>query len=112
MMLSNEQCIQVAEKVWRWNKYRIDDFQKENNLRDYINSWSGFGRTVEAMAERKYYFIADDIYIGFLHETKRHGDRNGPPDYFWSRQCPVISINDFIEEAHLAALEAIDAEGS
>jgi len=64
--MTNEQCIEVAEKVWglsadnilgEYNEYLCEvEYQtnktKDEWLRDAVNSWQGFGRTVEAMEKR------------------------------------------------------------
>ena len=97
MTLTNEQCIQVAEKVWGWKKtefsktyptaepvWKDEEGRSTRDIVYAVNSWSGFGKTVEAMFGR-------GIAIqNILFETP----------------------NEMIEATHLAALEAIDAEGS
>ena len=110
-MLTNEQCIEVAEKVWGWEcKPRedhgwytfsgIDKFNYEYTyhidwLIGQINSWKGFGRTVER-AKRiidgifwaKFTTLYDNFITGRL-----------PKEEFWA-------------QSHLATLEALNEEGS
>lgn len=120
-MLTNDQCIKIAVKVWGWDpadcpyfkkaaeQLSTDSFEVEATdlLRAEVNSWQGFGRTVEAMEKIGYVFIADDVYVGFhpkeLVRCQRHVRGLEAPKYQWSRQF----TDDFIEETHLAALEAL-----
>ena len=113
----------VAENVWKyvrsWDEqdqrymwFSEEDSFEDRNIIEEVNSWEGFGRTVEAMAARRFVFIADDVYIGFIPETKRHCERTGePPDFQWSRQIPNEHLNDFIWEAHQTALDAVNGDG-
>ena len=103
-MLTNDQCIQVAEKVWGW----VGEFWSEDawetpdgngwigKINDEVNSWSGFGRTVEAIAERKVYFIGNGFYWwnDFGHQSV---------SIEWKSEKPL----EIIEATHLAALEAV-----
>ena len=107
--MTNSQCIEVAEKVWGWDKkFLINvwmdygpegsefDIWREEYLQEEVNSWQGFGRTVVSMRE--------------------HPNRNE----FFTRSYVAMAgylagntgVNALFEEHHLAALEAIDAEGS
>ena len=114
--MTNDQCIEIAEKVWGWGnlneKYNDDRHEHTRYLpecvewemnysfgewiKELVNSWQGFGRTVEA--------------INYL---------------YWSGKINVDTYNQFIDELvlamfqvpfnvevvcriiHLAALEAI-----
>ena len=60
-----------------------------------IPSWTGFGQTVEAMAERKVYFIGNGFYWwnDFGHQSV---------SIEWKSEKPL----EIIEATHLAALEA------
>ena len=104
-MLTSEQCIEVAEKVWGWVKHpqgwyypgpeiKIDQLNYARDEKAYIesqvNSWQGFGRTVEAMAEEGFKF----------------GYSNGVA-YFFNEQIQVEIEGDMILATHLAALEAM-----
>ena len=111
-MLTNDQCIEVAEKVWWWKCKphedrgwytfsEIDKFNYEYTypidwLRDEVNSWTGFGRTVEAMAGKGYAFSCDDGVVYFI----KYGDQ-------WEGFYGVSPFKNFIEATHLAALEAM-----
>ena len=123
--MTNSEYIEVVEKVWGFELSKNPNFYRsiwthpsedetmiihDWDIEGKVNSWQGFGRTVEAMAKRGCIFIADDIYIGFILESKRHVERQGPPAFMWSRQLPRDSLNNFIEETHLAALEAVREE--
>lgn len=99
-MLTESQCIEVAEKIWgchtngsRWWRSK-DDIQSHNIwLMDYdaiqkeVNSWTGFGRTVEAMAGKNII-----IEVVAKHYT----------DYLRG----AITKEQLWEATHLAALEA------
>ena len=130
-MLTNDQCIQVAEKVWGWNiqKEQLKDQGSnycdiDNWLKGKVNSWSGFGKTVEAMAERGYFIKLKPSIIRDIPEQRfermgvefikppRSKDENlkyGVAGF----QLPnmVESVQRYrtylIEATHLAALEAI-----
>ncbi len=97
--MDSNQYIEVAEKVWGWDSHS-DEFIEgdEQALKKEVNSWQGFGRTVEAMDKtktglkklmrfRKLALIAMDEMIA--GET---------------------SISKGIETTHLAALEAVRKE--
>lgn len=97
-MLTNEQCIEIAEKVHDWsitwgkdgyakvvwmeNGIRCEEFMTDEQIHDETLSWQGFGRTVEAMAERG--FPCHDII-----------------------KKSVAAPEQVIELTHLAALEAL-----
>lgn len=98
--MTNSQCIEVVEKVWGWEHtydpkvpYPTHFFKSPNNdsfigierFKEQLNSWTGFGRTVEAMAERGIQFKQ------LMQMTGLHG-------------------GSVIEAAHLVALEAIKDE--
>ena len=126
-MLSNEQYIAVAEKVWGllcggilteydWYLACVEyqtNLTKEEWLKEEVNSWAGFGRTLEAMAQRHYWFepafCTDHRYdcISFVHKTLA-----SYPIHNYSLDL----LEELIEATHLAALEAVrkekeDAEG-
>jgi len=106
----NEQCIEVAEKVWGWKlvptnfddpegtKVWVDDNNNvhptfgigDKALRE-VNSWQGFGRTMEAMRghpERHTFHIKLQVATtGYLAES--------------------TGQSILFEATHLAALEAI-----
>ena len=102
-MLTNEQCIEVAEKVWGWTYNQIgdnhcfgseeDSWWGENIVQQKVNSWSGFGRTVEAMVEHLGYDVK--------HRLASIIDAWGY-DYEGTK--------GLIEATHLAALEAINEQ--
>lgn len=106
--MTNSQCIEVVEKVWGWKRTggKWRDYPENNiwedskgsiirywdglamtSIEQCVNSWTGFGRTVEAMAEKGLYF-----------DSKNTGD--------WNPEEPKT----LIEATHLAALEAIKSE--
>ena len=84
--MNNNQCEQVVEEIWGWG-------YKEHEHREIVNSWEGFGLTVEAMTGKGltdnqlicYRFACVDIIDIGTNKTKEE---------FWER-------------VHLAALEAI-----
>jgi len=80
--MTNDQCEQVVEEIWGWG-------YKEHEHREMVNSWQGFGRTVEAMADNNNIIIdaAGKHFIDYmLGRTSK--------EQLWGR-------------THLAALEAI-----
>jgi len=108
MTLTNSQYIQVVE-LWGWTLIDGDWYQPtpnpdwpqglkvctETGIKSEVNSWSGFGRTVEAIRASKHFAAKDRLmrmYEGYLQ-------RGITKEMLWER-------------THLAALEAIDAEGS
>ena len=114
--MTNDQCIQVAG-LWGWTLRKDGWYQPTTNLdwplglkvctesgiKSEVNSWSGFGRTVEAMFQKRYWFepafCTEHKYdcISFVHETLA----SYPIHY--KRDCS----EDLIEATHLAALEAV-----
>lgn len=113
-MLTNSQCIEIAEKVWEW-KSRIekrgiskviyrwwdvpDGFEcLDNDLVKMVNSWQGFGRTVEAMDKKFFNLVPHDRWFAFYNGEK-YVDLNMAPDM---EHCKNI-----IEATHLSALEAL-----
>jgi len=104
--MTDSQYIEVAE-MWGWRRGKahntiwwLDGVTKQcwepdsSALMDRINSWEGFGRTVERFV----------------------GDMKNAPK-FWALIKPIIaqylmnqakdSIEQFFEQIHLAALEAL-----
>jgi len=124
--MTNEQCIAVAEKVWGWTRneygnwcesdghetYIIDssagDWDKQ--LEKQVNSWQGFGRTVEAMAKKGSQLCIeyDDKWgcdeLGFSYKAEFYAIKeNINSDGSWNPMEPKT----LIEATHLAALEAL-----
>lgn len=111
--LTESQCIEIVDKLWGWNAKKVESewvysdaykhtgngFTKEQWLKGEVNSWQGFGRTVEAMAGKKWVFTDGEFYLCFLSHI--------------GKQVPIVVIDDWndpknlIEATHLAALEAI-----
>ncbi len=108
MTLTNEQSIEIAEEVWGWKPETIAGRKvwRESSLGGYtadlhyiVNSWQGFGRTVEAMLTRDdlspiQTFKLFDTFVRILLS--------------WLRN--EINLQSFWESTHLAALEAIRKE--
>jgi len=90
-MLSNEQCIEVAGKVWGCDLEGIKRFKPQ--IIHEVNSWQGFGRTVEAMADQ---YGSLQVFGGWV-SFKRTLDKN----------YEVSDSFGLIEATHLAALEAL-----
>jgi len=128
-MLTNEQCIKVAE-LWgykvekggpewgsQWlffTKGSKDDLAHSewitlDLLQHEIHSWKGFGKTVEAMSDSgwiltEYCDGADyNPAIGFYNPNGPIGNHQR---IAWYNE-PDLFRNSFIEATHLAALEAI-----
>ena len=107
--MTNEQITAVAEEVWGWRINGNGIILKPcgtisvtaitvDELRKDVNSWQGFGRTVEAMAKRE-----------ILFKTL--------PNILSTYLAGNSTIEWLFEATHLAALEAKrkekeDAEGS
>ncbi len=111
----NFQYIEVAEKVWGWYEdtrgsasrlwrsidpdtgggqlFDIDELKEE------VNSWQGFGKTVEAMAERNLYLLVVGRAIHFKN----------PNDSFImaNTRVQIIDTEKLIEATHLTALEMV-----
>ena len=102
--MNNEQCIAVAEKVWglscdgildEYNRYLAcveyqTDFTKEEWLKEEINSWSGFGRTLEKSINPSSIWKFTTILREYLDGS--------------------LTKEQFIEATHLVALEAVRKE--
>jgi len=92
-MLTDEQCIEIADKVWGWE---FDVTRSKLNgmylcgIQNQVNSWQGFGRTVEAMADR--------THCAFYSKLKAH-----LAQYFMDESKE--KLNGLFEMVHLAALE-------
>jgi len=117
-MLTNEQCIEVVEKVWGLVKHsslsgtwaRGQDINvpvkylinlKTWNLaelQEEVNSWQGFGRTVEAMAGKQ---LDPMKKFRFTESIQRHVGR------FINK---AINAEDLFELGNLSALEAVKDE--
>ena len=129
-MLNNVQCIQVVEKVWGWypsgGDYRDRDrvWCTTYNIPKEVNSWQGFGRTVEAMEkqwadklnpmeEYMQYKVKDchlsRFLLPLLSDWCNHFHPS-PSTQYQNQQEDNSKF--FIEFTHLAALEAINAKGS
>ena len=109
--MTNDQCIQVAEKIWGWKrtggKWKDHDneiWEDENggvirywdglsmmSIEQCVNSWSGFGRTVQRMRGHPNYgefSVKCSVYLnGYLAE--------------------MTGVSYMFEATHLAALEAV-----
>ncbi|KKN38552.1 hypothetical protein LCGC14_0752470 [marine sediment metagenome] len=117
-----EQITAVAEEVWGWDKHSspglwFDLNRVESKLRTLddlkleLESWSGFGRTVEAMADREFVLLIDNTpgFVKLKPNLISYSYEGGP--------VPKLTAKEIIEATHLAALEAKrkekeDAEGS
>ena len=120
--MTNSQCIEVAEKVWGWKKREADPATGSeeyrpiywyepnehpgqlvptcnlNQLKDEVNSWQGFGRTVEAMDKKGFRFGGTRFSIITAHQIK---------DFLIQKVDDWKDLKTFIPATHLAALEAI-----
>ncbi len=129
--MTNSQCIEVAEKVWGWNNLpgikpmnEWSELQRDPEyLKKQVNSWQGFGRTVEAMAYRGYFLLFEpsinkrgngDRYermnIEFIKPARAEKEKmNRGIAGFQLADNMVSNVGLFIEyiikATHLAALE-------
>ena len=106
--MTNEQCIAVAEKGWGW-KHRAPDalnldrwlspgsepgnYNQEysaDDLKREVNSWSGFGRTLEKSINPSSIWKFTTILREYLDGS--------------------LTKEQFIEAIHLVALEAVRKE--
>lgn len=110
MTLSNSQCIEVAEKVWKvkLNEDKIAFYKQYPPypliyIKEEVNSWQGFGRTVEAMASKYSMRFLGDRFAGYQgsHEVKTYSIEQ--PEH-WE------DMKSLIPATHLAALEAVKKE--
>ena len=119
-MLSNEKCIAVAEKVWGWRINGNGIILKPcgtisvtaitvDELRKDVNSWSGFGRTVGAMAERFLYLSLHPTECEFVEALTVSFVRSDSTTASTMCYNPKNS-ESVIEATHLAALEAVRQE--
>lgn len=110
-MLTESQCIEVAEKVWGWQNYDNENFYSptgkpvwypdKSRIERMVNSWTGFGRTVEAMEKRNW-------SLGMGHDGIYFYTYN--PTYNFTTHLDPTGKSK-IECVHLAALEAGKEEG-
>ena len=129
-MTREELAVQVAEKVWglkrneygNWcepdgeETYEIDSSADE--IAEYVFSWEGFGRTVEAMTNKKYIpFIEQGAPYGSTDENKGKGvvefcffknHENQSKSYFMAFNGDKWNPQDWIETTHKAALEVME----
>ena len=90
-MLTNEQCIEVAEKVWGWDKiiWCVVPLKQE------VNSWQGFGRTISNISR----------ILKNEHELEDFMFDAGPN--FDSLIKGLITEDEFFELIQTAALEVL-----
>lgn len=108
MTLSNLQCVEVAEKVWGYKQemaYHGDNYLPSlvlsnlepiaiRDIQDEVNSWQGFGRTVEALQnQQEIKYMAAIIIKGEIGNYLR---RDG-----------IDSVEELWKATHLAAIEAV-----
>lgn len=77
--MTNEQYIQVVEKVWGWDLNSWSDYSDCLTVEQEVNSWAGFGRTMESIAKREILFktlpnilsiyLAGNSTVKWLFET-------------------------------------------
>jgi len=101
MSLTDEQCVEIA-KLWGEDTVNKPFGPNVDRFRKIAESWSGFGRTVEAMAPKwqlaEYYHKEDHVTrIGFVDKELKFF----PIIWDYSEPLGVITAT------HLAALEAI-----
>jgi len=96
--MTNSQYIKVAE-MWGWKHTSDGIWGKaghvqfcDHDLEDEVNSWQGFGRTVEAIE-------ASDVWDGFSIAVASYLAK-----YL---EYAEFSLDDLFEAIHLAALEAL-----
>lgn len=107
--MTNEQCIEVATKLWGWAWHPEGEIPSGNqwewqgrwtdgygsvvlyqrDVSDKVKSWSGFGRTVEAMADE---YGSLQVFGGWVS---------------FNRDREVSDSFGLIEATHRAALEAL-----
>lgn len=91
---------EVAEKVWGEMRplHALPCWDKEIN--DEVNSWEGFGRTVEAMFKMGWGIEAlpDEYYVGFC---------NAKGKCFAFLETPENDSARWIKATHQAALDAV-----
>ena len=121
MTLTNDQCIQIAE-LWGWyedTRGKSDRLWRSispdtgggqlfniDELKEEVNSWSGFGRTVEAMGGKGFFLRTCDYNV------------SGSDLEFYTPASAKSEIIDWwgtiptslIKATHLAALEAVNNE--
>ena len=122
MTLSNEQCIAVAEEVWGLDSYQQDreyqnhqwyghdSFPFEDFIKAEVLSWSGFGRTLEAMAERFLYLSLHPTECEFVAGLTVSFVRSDSTTAATMIYDPKDS-NSLIEATHLAALAVRERKG-
>jgi len=130
-MTDTEFAKEVAEKVWGWKKVKNpnelsvgsnhellyldgdEEYHLTTHPEDHVNSWQGFGRTVEAMAP-EYSLRINEIVVFFQHIDN--------PDGIWSQSMKGSFAvgyeatessypKNIIKATHQAALDAVKEEG-
>jgi len=119
--MTDEQYIQVME-LWGWKLIEGDWYQPTPNtdwpkglkvctaagIKSEVNSWSGFGRTVEAMAEKDKYLYINDKWDLCFYDGPFSVNEDGSDLLTFAKE----DLNSMIQATHLAALESIDARSS
>lgn len=118
-MTKQELAIAVAEQVWGMktlNEEGVIGWRDDSivgitliGLMQEVFSWQGFGRTVEAMAERKLYcensLFGSNVHAPYtVYFTTESGFHKGEADYI------PADPKSLIEATHKAALEALKDE--
>lgn len=110
--MTHSQYIEVAENIWGWKfqshepiegtdsliRIDVNEWVGLTGLRNDVNSWIGFGRTVEAMADKLNRVSIHD-YRKFVKSVI-----SAITESMWSRP---FHFKHLIEATHLAALEAM-----
>lgn len=127
-MLTNDQCIEIAKRIWGWREEIFDEapeikyLQRQNEngqwqtvcqiheVKEIVNSWNGFGRTLEAMASER--MGKWTLRVGWPSTGFDCGDDNCSKqehlffnDEIW--EAGERHTESFIEATQLAALEAL-----
>lgn len=121
-MLTTEQSIEVATKLWRWKPKEMhqcevetaETFQTfkvapyEEWIKEHVSSWQGFGRTWRAMKERGLLLQQDRGVTRWVcwddadcHDLKHFGE------FYWDDLPSPVTEEIYISATHLSALEAL-----
>jgi len=131
-MSDTEFAKEVAEQVWGWgspddqlvgNTVSLkgkwtDPYTGEHwwSVIEEVNSWQGFGRTVEAMGKmeckfsRGFTFSADGIEVEFSRCVGQKGEEDNFGPIYQSGSHLYTDSVSMIEATHQAALDAVKEE--
>lgn len=117
--MTSEQCDEIVRKVWGWENHDKEHFYSPSGepvwypdkarIEKMVNSWQGFGRTVEAMAngdENGFWTLDINMNMVTFIAHRSPQPITDPIEKCWC-SAGINEIPTLWEATHLAALEAL-----